>query len=216
MPKALVDTALVAVLLVACSGATPGPPAGGSQAAAQPARAAKAPVVVGPTDFRYQFRDVARDVRPAVVSISATKNVRSPSAGGGFGGNPFEFFFHGPGRGRVDPRRGNPRQGEPRGRKQQGTGSGVIVDARGYILTNNHVVQHADELTVTLSDERELPAKIVGVDPKTDIAVIKVEADKLQPVAFGDSDKLEVGEWVIAIGSPFGLKQTVRDRKSVV
>jgi len=206
--RSLLNAALLAVFFVACSGVASGPPPGGNRVAAQPARDAKAPVVVGATDFRYQFRDVARDVGPAVVSISATKLVHSASGSRGSGGSPFDFFFRGPG---AD-RRGGGGRGEPpqhKRHKQQGVGSGVIVDARGYVLTNNHVVRQADALTVTLSDERELPAEIVGVDPKTDLAVIKIDAEGLQPVAFGDSDRLEVGEWVMAIGSPFGLKQTV-------
>src|SRR6185503_16893577 len=114
---------------------------------------------------------------------------------------PFEFFF-----------RGMPRNMEKQ--KRQGIGSGVIVDARGYILTNNHVVEGADSLKVVLQDDRELTAQVVGTDPKTDLAVIKVKLDgaeafSLQPAAIGNSDQLEVGEWVMAVGSPFGLKQTV-------
>ena len=94
-------------------------------------------------------------------------------------------------------------------------GSGVIVDARGYILTNNHVVADADEIKVVLQNDHELPAEIVGADPKTDVAVIKVKLDErtkaagLKVAQLGDSDGLEVGEWVMAVGAPFGLTQTV-------
>ncbi len=88
-------------------------------------------------------------------------------------------------------------------------GSGIIFDREGYILTNNHVVENRSLITVVLHDQREFPATIVGTDPKTDLAVIKIDAPELQPLKFGDSDQLEVGDWVIAVGSPFGLQQTV-------
>src|SRR5262249_76837 len=115
---------------------------------------------------------------------------------------PFEFFF-----------RGMPRHEGKQHR--QGMGSGVIVDARGYILTNNHVVENADEIKVVLQNDHELTAEVVGADPKTDVAVIKVKLDDrtraagLKVAQFGDSDQLEVGEWVMAVGAPFGLTQTV-------
>jgi serine protease Do len=150
-------------------------------------------------DFRRQFVDVAKAVRPSVVSITSTSTVEMSSP---FEGSPFEFFF-----------RDMPKPGGKH--KRQGMGSGVIVDPRGYILTNNHVVGEADELKVVLQDERELTAEIVGTDPKTDIAVIKVklegkDAQKgLKAASLGNSDSLEVGEWVMAVGSPFGLAQTV-------
>jgi serine protease Do len=90
-----------------------------------------------------------------------------------------------------------------------GSGSGIIIDAAGHILTNNHVVAGREEITVVLNDEREFPANMVGTDPKTDLAVIRIDAPDLQPLKLGDSDRLEVGDWVIAVGSPFGLQQTV-------
>src|SRR5689334_9941847 len=169
-------------------------------AAAAPAVAAAKPVTVPAGDFRRQFIEVAKTVRPSVVAITSVSTVEMGGPEGGEGG-PFDFFF-----------RGMPR---PEGKqKRQGIGSGVIVDARGYILTNNHVVEDADEIKVVFSDDTEVPAEVVGTDPKTDVAVIKLKANghvvpELRPVAIGDSDKLEVGEWVMAIGSPFGLKQTV-------
>ena len=97
----------------------------------------------------------------------------------------------------------------PRQWRSTGEGSGFVFDSRGYILTNNHVVGHADTVTVTLADGRELKAKVIGSDPKTDVAVIKVEADKLPVLALGNSDQIEVGQWVLALGSPFGLPGTV-------
>ncbi|MHC5061928.1 MAG: Do family serine endopeptidase, partial [Planctomycetota bacterium] len=93
--------------------------------------------------------------------------------------------------------------------EQLGQGSGFIISKDGYILTNNHVVGEVDKITVVLQDGRELDAKVVGTDPKSDVAVIKVEAENLPVIELGDSDALEIGEWVIAIGSPFGLDATV-------
>jgi serine protease Do len=151
------------------------------------------------TDFRRQFIEVAKVVRPSVVAITSVATIGAPESP--FEGSPFDFFFRGPSR--------------PQGKqKRQGMGSGVIVDPRGYVLTNNHVVQGADSLTVVLHDNRELPAQVIGTDPKTDLAVIKVKTDgkdapALEAIALGNSDRLEVGEWVVAVGSPFGLKQTV-------
>jgi len=97
----------------------------------------------------------------------------------------------------------------PRERRENSLGSGVIVDASGYIVTNNHVIAKADEIKVLLNDKREFTGKVVGTDPKSDIAVIKINAKDLPTVPWGDSDKLEVGEYVLAIGNPFGLNQTV-------
>jgi len=146
-------------------------------------------------DFPARFIEVARLCAPSVVSIRSTSAV-SNELGNSFLGSPFDDFFHG--------------LPHPRGKQlQMGVGSGVIVDTRGYVLTNSHVVRDADELDVELSDDRTLEAKVVGVDERSDLAVIKVDAKNLTPMAFGDSRKLQVGEWVMAIGSPFGLRQTV-------
>src|SRR3990170_4835243 len=94
--------------------------------------------------------------------------------------------------------------------RARATGSGVIVDPKGYILTNNHVIENADEIIVRLSDSRKFPARLIGHDPKTDLAVLKIEAPAPLPVAeLGDSDRLRVGQWAIAIGNPFGLNRTV-------
>src|SRR5665213_2805385 len=144
------------------------------------------------------FRDLARKVRPAVVNLSVVKNVTMGVT------DPFmdQFlgrFFRQP-------------QGKPEEPfKQHSLGSGVIVDAMGgYVLTNNHVVEGADAITVKLADKREFPGVVVGRDPKTDLAVVKIKgASDLSALAFGDSDGVEVGDWVLAVGSPFGLEQTV-------
>jgi serine protease Do len=143
--------------------------------------------------------DVAERAVPSVVSISATRVVRAPAM------DPFlEQFF---GQGRGPGMRGMPREQE-----QQGLGSGVVVTRDGVVLTNNHVVEQADEVQVTLSDGRKFDAKVLGTDPQSDLAVLriqgKVPAD-LTPIEFGDSSALRLGDVVLAIGNPFGVGQTV-------
>jgi serine protease Do len=150
-------------------------------------------------DWRNGFVQVAKKVQPSVVSIRSERTVTLSPEGPGedfFKGTPFEDFFkqHG---------------GPPMKRKQMGEGSGVIVDPKGYILTNHHVVAGADKLTVRLFDGRELKGTVQGTDSKTDLAVVHVEAKDLPLAVLGDSDKIQVGEWAIAIGSPFGLEETV-------
>jgi serine protease Do len=151
-------------------------------------------------DWRNGFVQVAKKVQPSVVSIRSERTV-TVSPGEGFGedyfkGTPFEDFFKQYG-------------GPPTKRRQMGEGSGVIVDGEGYILTNYHVVLGADKLTVRLFDGKELKGTVQGTDPKTDLAVVHVEAKGMPVATLGDSDKLQVGEWAIAIGSPFGLEETV-------
>jgi len=140
------------------------------------------------------FVKISKTVLPSVVSIVSEREVRMTGIPGheGLGGDFFGRFFEMP-------------QRVP----QQGSGSGVIVSADGYILTNNHVVAEAERITVTFHDGRALPGKLVGRDPQSDIAVIRVEAKDLTPARIGDSSKLEVGEWVLAVGNPFQLKSTV-------
>jgi serine protease Do len=156
--------------------------------------------LVSENDWSKGFVEVAKKVQPSVVSIRSERTVTlSPGQGLGedfFKGTPFEDFFkqHG---------------GPPAKRKQMGEGSGVIVDGKGYILTNYHVVTEADKITVRLFDGKELKGTVKGTDPKTDLAVVHVEAKDLPVATLGDSDKLQVGEWAIAIGSPFGLEETV-------
>jgi len=150
-----------------------------------------------PVDIPQLFKEVS----PAVVNISTTQVVKfdRPRTRAPFGQHdPFEDFFN------------NFFGRMPREQKRRSLGSGFLVSADGYILTNNHVVEKADEVTVTLLDKEEFKAKVVGNDPKTDIALIKIDARKKLPhVSLGDSDRLEVGEWVVAIGNPFGLGHTV-------
>ena len=150
------------------------------------------------------FTNVAKKAKPAVVFITAERTVEVPSrAMPPQFRDPFEDFFD-----RFSPHQG-PRQSEPRKRQQVGQGSGFIISPDGYVLTNNHVVGQADKIKVKLHDGRELEAKKVGTDPKSDVAVIKLEGKDFPVLPLGDSDELEVGEWVIAIGNPFGLAETV-------
>ena len=131
----------------------------------------------------------AQKAMPAVVSINTSKEVRSPHLNDPW----FHFFF-----------------GDQIGTQQQtGLGSGVIVSPDGYILANNHVVEGADQITVTLADSRIAEARIVGTDPETDLAVLKIELDKLPVIVLGNSDHAVVGDTVLAIGNPFGVGQTV-------
>lgn len=160
-------------------------------------------------DLSAAFKKIARDSRPAVVSIRAVKRVvvrssspkQIPRSPGGisprdfFNDDFFEHFFE---------------FRQPEGSyEQRGQGSGVIVREDGYVLTNHHLVGDADEVTVTLADKRELAGKVVGTDKLTDVAVLKLDAKGLPFARLGDSNQLEVGEWVLAFGSPFGLEQTV-------
>jgi serine protease Do len=148
------------------------------------------------------FVEIAKSVKPAVVNIAAT---RSGRAGDNPHGSPLDDPFFRKFFGDEFFKRDAP-QREPR---ERGQGSGVIVEANGLIITNNHVVSKADEIRVFLSDKREFKGKLIGTDTKTDIAIVKIEATGLPTVPWADSDQLEVGEYVLAVGSPFGLTQTV-------
>ncbi|HRL99575.1 MAG TPA: trypsin-like peptidase domain-containing protein [Acidovorax sp.] len=134
------------------------------------------------------FSAAARKAAPAVVSINTSKTVRHPRSNDPW----FQFFF-----------------GDQGSQAQAGLGSGVILSPDGYILTNNHVVESADEIEVTLTDSRRARAQIIGTDPDTDLAVLKIEMDKLPVIVLGNSDQLAVGDQVLAIGNPFGVGQTV-------
>ena len=136
------------------------------------------------------FSPAARKAAPAVVSINTSKAaVRHPRSNDPW----FQFFF------------GDQQQSQP----QTGLGSGVIISPDGYILTNNHVVEGADEIDVTLTDSRRARARTIGTDPDTDLAILKIELDKLPVIVLGNSDQLAVGDQVLAIGNPFGVGQTV-------
>lgn len=150
------------------------------------------------------FAPVVKKVSPAVVKVYTSTAVRPAAYGGGPADDFFRYFFGNP----FDQRGMRPAPNMPMPR-QQGIGSGVIATKDGYILTNNHVVDKADEVKVALQDGRELTAKIVGRDPNTDVAVLKVDAKDLPAVTMADSDQVEVGDLVLAIGNPFGIGQTV-------
>jgi serine protease Do len=147
------------------------------------------------------FVQVAKAVKPAVVSVFSTRTGKSEGPHATPFDDPFFRRFFGDEFFR--------RFEQPPQRKERGLGSGVIVEANGLIVTNNHVVSKADEIKVFLSDKREFKAKLIGTDAKTDIAVLKIEADGLHTIPWADSDKLEVGEFVLAVGNPFGLTHTV-------
>ncbi len=195
-------TPLGAALLIA-AGVVIGSTAGSGGAAAPTPALADASATHGREVLRElndAFVEIARQARRSVVTILTDRVVDRPEMPDPlrdfFGDEFFERFF-GP---------------QPRGQRHlRGMGSGVVVDAEGYILTNNHVVDGAQEIRVKLADGRELEARIVGTDRRTDVAVIRVDAEDLQPIRLGDSDRLRVGEWVIAVGSPLSesLAQTV-------
>ena len=147
------------------------------------------------------FVKVSKEAMASVVNISATKRTAVQGQTNPFFDDPFFRRFFG--------EEFERRFKQPRERQEQGLGSGVIVSADGYIVTNNHVVEQADDLMVLLGDKRKFPAKLVGTDPKTDLAVIKIEATDLPTLPWGDSTGLQVGELVLAVGNPFGLNQTV-------
>ena len=158
------------------------------------------------------FTEVARLVTPAVVNIT-TVTMEKVSDSRGIPDElreRMEEFFGGPGA-PFGPRgfRGPQGRGEPWEHRGGGQGSGVIVSPEGYILTNNHVIDGARTVTVTLPDKREFSGKIVGADPKTDLAVVKIDGQSLPTVPWGDATKLQVGEYVLAVGNPFGLNSTV-------
>lgn len=187
---------VVSVALAAALGCTKTSTAPHADATAEPAARSALPANVLPHPALTtlgggaSIADVTERVLPSVVNISLTKQSRARAAG------PFPFFFGPP---------------ESQERREQGMGSGVIVSADGFILTNNHVVAEASEIKVTTSDRREYVATVVGTDPKSDLAVIKIK-DKvsgLRPIRFGDSSRLRLGDVVLAIGNPFGVGQTV-------
>jgi serine protease Do len=170
------------------------------RADAQPAPPpAAGTATVPPRPAVPDFADLAARVGPAVVRVSVVGHTSVQSGADlppELRGTPFERFFQQPMQG-AQPRR------------TMGQGSGFIIDPSGYVVTNNHVVGEADSVRVELADGRDLPAKVVGTDPKTDLALLKIEAgSNLPTVKFGDSDHLRVGEWVLAMGNPFGLGGT--------
>ncbi len=201
--------AVAALAAIAFWGSQPLTSSHASNATTPAAYPAALPVSAPPAQG---FTEVAKAVTPAVVNITT---VTAERVSGGRDGQDelrerMEEFFGGP-NGPFGPRgfRGPQSPPEPRGHRGGGQGSGVIVSPDGYVLTNNHVIDHAQDVTVTLPDKREFKGKIVGTDPKTDLAVVKIEGQNLPTVAWGDASKLQVGEYVLAVGNPFGLNSTV-------
>jgi serine protease Do len=166
-----------------------------------------------PTITLPDFSELAERVGPAVVNIRTTERARRGSGSPEIDSNIEEFFRRfGIPIPRQDPRRNTPpgQGGDDDAQPQQrGLGSGFILTPDGFVMTNAHVVDGADEVIVTLTDKRELKAKIIGADTRTDVAVVKIEATGLPTAKIGDVNRLKVGEWVMAIGSPFGLDNTV-------
>jgi serine protease Do len=180
---------------------------------------ANAPHAVPMRDAPPSFAPLARQLLPSVVNVSTTQNVQArggaqrpdaPDLPQAPPGSPFEEFFRDffnrnrPGQ----PGPGGPEQQRPR--RAQSLGSGFVVDASGIVVTNNHVIDGADEINVILQDNTSIRAELLGTDPRTDLAVLRIKTDKpLTAVRFGDSDTAQVGDWVLAIGNPFGLGGTV-------
>lgn len=183
-----------------------------AQAQADAVTPASAPAVALP-----DFSEIVSRTEGSVVNIRTTETISVRSSPFGSGGpDPYEMFrwFFGPDfapPGMPGPqRRGETPQQQPEERTvPRGVGSGFIISADGYILTNNHVVEGASEIFVTMTDGKEHTAEVVGTDPRTDIALIKIDAKDLTPLPIGDSHQLKKGQWVLAIGSPFGLDSTV-------
>ena len=223
LPRALRSAALFSagvMITLACtrvkvtwdqpaSAAAPGTPAAVAPALPPPSAAQ----VNEARSFSRTFSQVAEQVSPAVVSITMEKKQKVPAGLRRFGGRDLPFFFRGPGGpgGPFGEGEDNDDEQEGSGPVQRGAGSGVVIDGDGRILTNNHVVGGADKIKVRFADGKELVASIVGTDPRSDLAVIKVDTKgyKVHPAKLGDSGKLLVGEWVMAIGNPFGLDHTV-------
>ena len=167
-----------------------------------PVSALEAKTIASLSTAPESFSQLVGKAKPSVVNITTEKTIR--------GRGHIPFPFEGP----RDPMREFFdrffRDQWPRDYRQKSLGSGFIIDKEGFILTNNHVVEGSDKIRVKLANEREFAAKIIGRDPKTDLALIRIESDNpLKALPFGDSDKLEVGDWVVAIGNPFGLGNTV-------
>lgn len=154
----------------------------------------KEPPIEAPVRAAASFRDAARQAMPAVVNIFTSQEVKRTSHP--FMDDPLFRYFFGD-------------QNDPGPQRREGLGSGVIVGEEGYILTNHHVVESVDQIEVALADARKVRARVVGTDPETDLAVLKIEMEKLPSITFARPDQLRVGDIVLAIGNPFGVGQTV-------
>jgi serine protease Do len=210
--KRLAGVAIVAFAVGACSPQSSVAAAPQAQADTQPAPVAipaqppSSPQPVGTLNGRVlpDFATLVEQVGPAVVNVSVVEKAHHISGRGGDQDDQVEEFFK---RFGLPSPRGNGGGGDQP--QRQGEGSGFIVSPDGYILTNAHVVADADEVTVRMTDRREYPAKVIGIDKRTDVAVIKIEGKQLPVVKIGDASKLRPGEWVLAIGSPFTFENSV-------
>jgi len=166
-----------------------------------------APALAQPQNLP-DFTELVERVGPAVVNIRTSEKLRAAADGNPELNEQMQEFLRRFGLPAPNQRRGVPR-GDDEGPQRRGVGSGFILSADGYVMTNAHVVGGADEVIVTLTDKREFKARIIGADQRSDVAIVKVEATGLPVVKIGDSNRLKVGEWVMAIGSPFGLENSV-------
>jgi serine protease Do len=198
----------ISIALAACSGDSsaqgshPQSPASQSQTIAPPASIPTVPAAEPAVRALPDFSPLVEKYGPAVVNVEVVEKAQPAGGPQGLSPNdPFYDFFR---------RFGIPTPDQPRGNAPpvRGAGSGFIVSADGYILTNTHVVGNADEVTVRLTDRREFPAKVIGADERTDVAVIKINASNLPTVKLGDPAKIKPGQWVLAIGSPFGFENS--------
>ncbi|RYG54482.1 trypsin-like serine protease, partial [bacterium] len=190
----ITGVALFGVLVGACVQRA-SDPQGGLNKAAQAQSGTNIRNVSDLASLSATYAEISRKVTPAVVNIQSTTIIP-----GRVLRDPFSDFFGGDGGGRVL---------RERDRKSQSLGSGVIIDATGLIVTNNHVIRNASQVIVTLSDKRRFPAKILGADADSDVAMLKIEAPNLPTLKWADSEKLNVGDIVLAVGSPFNLSSTV-------
>ena len=199
----LITSALVLPVYAQNNSSTPSP------APAAPTTSV-APVVRGYPDFA----DLVEKANPAVVNIRTTEKVNVRQSGGipgmpGLDDEQAEFFRRFFGIPLPTPKQQQPNRKPQQEEQNRGVGSGFVIESNGYILTNAHVVEGATTIYVTLPDKREFKAKLIGADKRTDVALVKIEATGLTRLPIGDSSKVRVGEWVLAIGSPFGLENTV-------
>ena len=219
MAGAALCAGLVAANLLGCNDAGPAqqaaPAASPAQAMAapvQPLAAASAPTGAPLVSGLPDFTPLVDRVGPSVVNIRVMEKVRKSPFSRGGSGDPMEELlrrFFGMPSPEANPRRGQPLPDSGGEERPTGVGSGFVLSADGYIMTNAHVVDEADSLIVTLPDKREFKGKVVGKDKRTDVAVVKIDAKDLPAVTVGNVGNLKVGQWVVAIGSPFGLENTV-------
>ena len=174
-----------------------------NKATAATSSASPVAAVGQPVDLTY----AADKALPSVVHIKFVQNSQVQTVE--VQSDPFSDFFSDPFGGFFGRGNGGTQKRQVQTPKRQGTGSGVIISADGYIVTNNHVVSGADELIVTLNDNKEFSARVIGADKTTDLALIKIEGKQLPAITIANSDDLKVGEWVLAVGNPLGLNNTV-------